>query len=255
MQEIDHDPLQPNTVYHLISHAVENNNLFYNDGNYAHFLNKWLRFGHPYFKTYAFCLMPNHLHICVQTVDEATLKQIILDKKKHKKVRRKRKSDGTEKPEQPTDALDLLNEDISDEVLRLAFSRQMNTLLGSYAQSLNIERKRKGALFWGRFERLKVKDRDYFRDLICYIHHNPIHHFGVENYSEWLFSSYNLYHQPEEGLFLDKETVFKVFEPVGGFDAYHTYYQLNKRFWIIDEEVQMSFKKLKGEDVDDTESS
>ena len=30
--------------------------------------------------------------------------------------------------------------------------------------------------------------------LICYIHHNPIHHGIVENYEDWKYSSYNAFH-------------------------------------------------------------
>jgi hypothetical protein len=129
--------------------------------------------------------------------------------------------------------------------MRLALSKQINTLLGSYAQALNKQRKRQKALFWGRFERLKVSDRTYFRDLICYIHHNPIHHFGYAHYCEWGFSSYNLFSQPEEGLFLDKETVFKVFDKAGGFEEYHTFYKLNKQYIVIDQTVQTAFNNLK----------
>jgi putative transposase len=227
------EPLKPNTVYHIIAHAVENNNLFYTDDNYAYFLRKWQQFGQGYFKTYAFCLMSNHLHLCVQTVDEATLRQLIIDKKRQ----HQHQPNAGFKP-----ALGL--DTVTELEIRNALSKKINTLLGSYAQALNKQRKRKKALFWGRFERLKVSDRTYFRDLVCYIHHNPIHHFGYDHYCEWAFSSYNLFFQPNEGLFLDKETVFKVFDKAGGFEAYHINYQLNKRYIIIDEAVRIAFEKL-----------
>ncbi len=29
--------------------------------------------------------------------------------------------------------------------------------------------------------------------LICYVHHNPIHHSFVKNYKDWKFSSYKNY--------------------------------------------------------------
>jgi putative transposase len=239
----NNEPLQPNTVYHIIAHAVENNNLFYNDDNYAYFLRKWQQFGQGYFKTYAFCLMPNHLHFCVQTVDEPTLRQLIIDKK----GKRKNQQQPIQQPDaglKPASGLTDL-ETVTDAEMRLALSKQINTLLGSYAQALNKQRKRQKALFWGRFERLKVSDRTYFRDLICYIHHNPIHHFGYAHYCEWGFSSYNLFFQPEEGLFLDKETVFKVFDKAGGFEEYHTNYKLNKQYFIIDQAVQIAFNNLR----------
>jgi putative transposase len=243
------EPLQPNTVYHIIAHAVENNNLFYNDDNYAYFLRKWQQFGQGYFKTYAFCLMPNHLHLCVQTVDEATLRQLITDKKRKSQLSQPFQPDAGFKPALGLTGLttdSTINSiTVTDAEIRLALSKQINTLLGSYAQALNKQRKRQKALFWGRFERLKVNDRTYFRDLVCYIHHNPIHHFGYAHYCEWGFSSYNLFFQPEEGLFLDKETVFKVFDKAGGFEQYHTLYKLNKQYIIIDQTVQTAFNNLR----------
>ncbi len=233
MNKTEDEPLQPNTVYHIVAHAVENNNLFYDNGNYAYFLNKWQQFCNGYFKTYAFCLMPNHIHFCVKTVDEVTLRQLIIEKKRN--------------VDNLTNLDNLETITVSDSEMRMALSKKINTLLGSYAQALNKQRNRRKALFWGRFERLKVTNRSYFMDLVCYIHHNPIHHFGLEHYSDWGFSSYNLFSQSDEGLFLDKKTVFMVFDEVGGFEAYHIEYQLNKRYLVIDEDVRIAFTNLRNQ--------
>ena len=116
MRQTDLMPLKPNTVYHLFSHAVDNNNLFYDNGNYDFLLNKWAHFAKGYFQTYAFCLMPNHFHLCVQTLPQPQLAS-------SSKL------------------------DASSSTIGSVHSKRMNSFLSSYTQSLNKQRGRKGTLF------------------------------------------------------------------------------------------------------------
>ncbi len=79
-------------------------------------------------------------------------------------------------------------------------------------QSFSLLRtNRKGTLVRERFGRLKVDNRVYLKDLICYIHHNPIHHFNVEKYSEWFYSSYNSYTLELENELLQKKAIIQLF--------------------------------------------
>ena len=124
MRQTDLIPLKPNTVYHLFSHAVANNDLFYNPENYNYFLRKWEKFARGYFQTYAFCLMPNHFHLCVQTLP-------LLQQHHHQQLASSFK-------------LDASSAASNSATHGSIHSKQMNNFLSSYAQSLNKQRGRKG---------------------------------------------------------------------------------------------------------------
>ena len=210
MRQIDLMPLKPNTVYHLFSHAVENNNLFYDNGNYDFALQKWAHFAKGYFHTYAFCLMPNHFHLCVQTLPQPPNIQLASSSKL----------------------------DASSATTGSVHSKQMNNFLSSYAQSLNKQRGRKGTLFRERFGRIPVYNIDHFKDLMCYIHHNPIHHFDYEDYSDWVFSSYPHYAFGNESTFLNTEIPLNRFKGKENMMTHHENFKQQKRFSLIEKEVE-----------------
>ena len=218
MRQTEPIPLKPNQMYHIFSHAVENNDLFYDAENYNFFLRKWERFAKGYFQTYAFCLMPNHFHLCVQTLPQ---------QQQSKQLASSSKLDAS----LMTDA-SLTTKPIS------VHSKQINNFLSSYVQSLNKQRQRKGTLFRERFGRVPVQDVGYFRDLICYIHHNPIHHFGYEEFHDWAFSSFNSFTHENQLTFLNTEIPLNRFGGKEGLKAYHKKYKEQKRFTVIEEEVQ-----------------
>ena len=91
-----------------------------------------------------------------------------------------------------------------------------------------------------------MDNKQYFRDSICYVHHNPIHHFGLEHFHDWGFSSYNMFMQQQqypETYGLNFETVMSVFGGQQGFLDYHEDYRLTKRFWLMENLVQESLKR------------
>lgn len=67
----------PNTFYHIYNHAVGTENLFKSHENYLFFLNKYGQHLSSVFKTFAYCLMPNHFHLLIQVRDEHTLSSMI----------------------------------------------------------------------------------------------------------------------------------------------------------------------------------
>ena len=52
---------------------------------------------------------------------------------------------------------------------------------------------RTGSLFQKRPKRVLVDGEIKLLHLICYIHHNPIHHRLSQDYSQWKYSSFNAY--------------------------------------------------------------
>ncbi len=64
---------EPGTYFHVVNHAVGDENLFRNDENYHYFLRKYATYMPSVWATLAYCLMPNHIHLLVRVHDEKTL--------------------------------------------------------------------------------------------------------------------------------------------------------------------------------------
>jgi hypothetical protein len=135
----------------------------------------------------------------------------------------------------------------------MVFSKKVSNVLSSYAQYFNKQYGKKGALFRERFGRIIVLDKGYHRNLICYINHNPIHHFGYETYEDYNGSSYNtILHY---SLLADFETINSVITPQAycevmelfgdkqGFRQYHKVYKTEKAYRVIEAEMQAILEK------------
>ena len=93
---------------------------------------------------------------------------------------------------------------------------QFRRWFSSYALKYNNKYKDRGQLFLNRFKRIRVCEELKFEYMLCYIHHNPIHHKFRSDFSNWKYSSYNCYINDEESL-LDKKYVL---ERLGSIKAY-----------------------------------
>jgi REP element-mobilizing transposase RayT len=64
-------------------------------------------------------------------------------------------------------------------------------LFNAYTQAFNKYSSRHGNLFERPFKRIIVKDESYFKQLILYIHNNPVKHGFTSTAGEYTWSSYN----------------------------------------------------------------
>ncbi|MGV3460538.1 MAG: transposase [Flavobacterium sp.] len=69
-------------------------------------------------------------------------------------------------------------------------SQSFSNLFNSYTKSFNKKYNRHGALFERPFRRKPVESEPYFKNLIAYIHNNPVHHNYCEHPIEYPWSSY-----------------------------------------------------------------
>ena len=60
---------EPGRMYHIWTHANGSENLFRSDENCDYFMNKYTHYIQPVANTFAYCLMPNHLHLMVRVKD------------------------------------------------------------------------------------------------------------------------------------------------------------------------------------------
>jgi len=146
----------PSTFYHIYNHANDPENLFRMDENYRYFLQQWSKYVEPVAETYAYCLMPNHIHFLIRTKDESELKN-------------------------QTGLQDLSG----------FISKQFSNLFNSYAKAYNKMFDRRGSLFIRPFKAKEIDSDEYLTNVIFYIHHNPVHHGFTKNLADWPHSSYH----------------------------------------------------------------
>ncbi|RED94095.1 REP element-mobilizing transposase RayT [Marinoscillum furvescens DSM 4134] len=183
-------PLEPDEVYHVYTHATGADDLFRTAENGRYFLEKYAERIHPVAQTYAYCLMPNHVHLMirVRSVDELlTLSGF-----------------------QTLKGLELSNK----------ISQQFAHLFNGYTQAYNKMYDRKGALFRSRFYRKHIDNAAYFTKLMAYIHYNPVHHKFVKSPDDWLHSSWHSYftQQPTR---ISREEALSWFGDLEDFRKFH----------------------------------
>jgi putative transposase len=65
--------MEPEKVYHIYTHANGSESLFKSPENFRFFLKRYHDFISPVADTYAYCLMPNHVHFLVKYKTEEML--------------------------------------------------------------------------------------------------------------------------------------------------------------------------------------
>jgi len=184
-------PLEPGKAYHIWTHANGSDNLFRSPENYRYFLEKYSKYAHPVVETFAYCLMPNHLHLMVRVRGEEEIIEVMKKKSSGKNQAGFRNLSG---------------------FVTLQFSHLFN----AYSKAYNKLYNRKGGLFQRAYRRKHIHSEAYFTRLIAYIHNNPVHHGFVKHPEYWPHSSWHAYVG-------DKETRIRKVEVInwfGGMEAF-----------------------------------
>ena len=163
---------QPESVYHIYTHANGSENLFNCDSNYKYFLSKYSEHIYPIAETYAYCLMPNHFHLMVQMRTEREIIAYLRGKSVELSSLQGLESLGG---------------------FSMIVSRSFSNLFNGYTQAYNKMYNRKGSLFSPNFKRKEVTDESYMTQLISYIHNNPVHHGFTDTLIDWPYSSFHTY--------------------------------------------------------------
>ena len=163
--------LLPETTYHIYTHANGSENLFRVDENYHYFLKKYAKYIYPVAETFAYCLMPNHLHLAIKIRSEDEVLMNLREFKENSTLQGFETLGGFSR----------------------AVSLQFSHLFNSYTQAYNKMYDRKGSLFIPNFKRKQVTSDNYFNELIIYIHNNPVRHGFIKNLLDWHHSSIHAY--------------------------------------------------------------
>jgi REP element-mobilizing transposase RayT len=154
------EPFGYGNFYHVFNCGIDGCNIFKEPENYAYFLALYDKYISPIADTFAWVLMPNHFHMLVRVIDETVVDN----------------PDGVQNP-------------VRVEKTGTP-SQQMSKLFNAYAQAFNKRFQRHGGLFERPFKRKKISGSAYLRNVILYIHNNPVHHHFCKHPLDYPWSSY-----------------------------------------------------------------
>jgi putative transposase len=174
------EPLEHGKYYHIYNRGINSDVLFKETSNYEHFLKLYDIHIDPMAETYAWCLIKNHFHFLIRIKDMEEIK--------------------TENKIQP--------------------SQSFSNLFNAYTKAFNKKYNRHGALFERPFRRKRMEEENYFRNLVAYIHNNPVHHNICEHPLNYPWSSYItcLSDKPTK---LKRKEVIKIFDAIENFKYSH----------------------------------
>jgi putative transposase len=153
------ESLQHGQYYHIYNCGINGERLFREQTNYEYFLRLYEKYIDPIAETIAWCLMGNHFHLLVRIkeVDEINA---------------------------PPDRV--RNPVRGEKPLHLHFSHLFN----AYTQAYNKMYSRHGSLFERPFKRKHIDNEIYLKQVVLYIHNNPVHHGFYNHPDEYAWSSY-----------------------------------------------------------------
>ena len=182
MQQIE--PLNYGKFYHIYNRGVDSCDLFIERTNYEHFLNLYDKYIAPVADTYAWVLMKNHFHLLVRIKEETQIGFLSTNSPSIT-------LSGSETSERVSAALSVvLNPDGGFSSKKYNPSHQFSHLFNAYAQAFNKRYSRTGSLFIHPFKRKLIEDKEYLKNLVVYIHNNPVHHGFTEYAMDYPWSSY-----------------------------------------------------------------
>ena len=176
-------------IYHIQARGLAGGEIFLEDRTYAHFLGLYAKSVGPVADTYAYCLLPDHVHFLARIRTAAEAAAVY------------------ENPRAPKD---------------LQPSHLVSILFDAYTKAINKTYGRTGALFQQPFERVEVRSDVHLVHLIAYIHQNPEKHGLVEDFRTWPHSSYHAL-LSEEPTQLQRREVLAWFDGPGHFQQFHEY--------------------------------
>lgn len=161
--DIRNQNLEQDCFYHIYNRGVNGDKVFQENDNYKFFMSQFLKYLSQVCDLYAYCLMPNHFHFVIKIKSNKELIELFEEKNK------KSKNKGLHSKES------------------LA-SKQLSKFISSYTQAYNKVFDRHGPLFESPFKRKKIDSEQYLRNLIIYVHQNPMD--IKKDFKSYKFSSY-----------------------------------------------------------------
>ena len=155
-------PLQ---TYHFFNRANGWENLFLRDKDYHSFIDKIKKHVAAPVQFQVYSMIPKHFHLCGKVRDEDLL-QLVLN----------------------VPAQQLKSNKSVSALIERSISRKFSNGFNSYAQWFNKSTTRKGSLFVPNFKKEVIEGEEDLKNVIHFIHANPVVHKLVERIEDWPYS-------------------------------------------------------------------
>ena len=202
--------LTPDALIHVFGRTNGRDKLYYTEANNLYFLDRYRFHISPIAETLCYFLHINHFHFVIRVKGPSEL--------------------DLNHPSFTQTQIKLLTNSISlniAESIATVGSMHFSNFLNGYVQAINKQECRHGNLIQRPFKRKLLRDEDYLRTCIMYIHANPIKSRLAYTLEESRNSSY-----PElisaQPTWLDKDTVLRYFGGLENMIAMHGDYLKNK---------------------------
>jgi REP element-mobilizing transposase RayT len=170
------DIFEPGAVYHVFNRGNNKENIFMEEKNYLYFLELIKKHLLPFVDLYCYCLLRNHFHLLLRI---------------------------KEKNELP-------------EKYQLKPYLPFSNLFNAYTKSINKSYNRTGSLFQEHLSRNRVTNENYLKQLVAYIHHNPVKHQFIEDFKKYPYSSYN-------SINVNRNYIISLFDYIENFEYWHNF--------------------------------
>lgn len=150
-------PLSYGKYYHIYNRGIDSCDIFREKENYTYFLGLYEKHMLSVVDTFAWVLMPNHFHFLIKVKEEVKLANL----------RGFENQSGLKPPHQ-----------------------NLSNMFNAYTKAFNKRFNRHGALFERPFKRKVINDEAYLKQIVIYIHNNPVHHGFCDHPMEYPWSSY-----------------------------------------------------------------
>lgn len=177
---MEKDIFESGQYYHIYNRGNNQENVFIEERNYNYFLGKMKKYLLPIADVYAYCLLKNHFHIVLKIKDKEELPYNLKEK------------------------------------IHLPFSNFFN----SYVKSINTAYNRTGSLFQEHLQRNRIENEEYLKQLIVYVHLNPVKHKFTKSFETYLHSSYRSYLSIKETS-IDRDFILGLYGGLENFKFYH----------------------------------
>jgi len=177
--------LEYDRFYHIYSRSINGLFIFKDKNDFDKFYKLIKKYLIHTFEIYAWAIMSNHFHFLLYVKKEKDIKFIDENSKR-----------------------------------RYIPANQISHLLSTYAIYFNNKYNRHGSLFEKPFKRKLVNSHEYFKDLVHYIHFNPVKHKVTKIIEEYSHTSYHtiLSNNPT---IIQREEIIKWFGIKEDFIEYH----------------------------------
>jgi putative transposase len=165
--------LEPDQFYHIYNRGINGCSIFLETTNYEHFLMLYDKYISSVADTYAWVLMGNHFHLLVK----------ILNPRLNPNPQGLQNLEGFK-------GLEDLDGFCDDLTIEKRIHQQFSNLFNAYTKAFNKMYGRTGSLFEHTFRRKLIDHHEYLKQVILYIHNNPVHHGFCTHPVEYPWSSY-----------------------------------------------------------------